>query len=60
MQASIGEEGVLLSRQESLVMELKYPLKIHLAQRQHPLEFFHWEVGVESFSLIEYYAACIA
>lgn len=56
--ASMREEG-FLQQTELLVMELKYCLKMYLVQRQHPLEFCHWEVGVESLKLIQCYAVCI-
>lgn len=56
--ASMREEG-FLQQTELLVMELKYPVKMYLVQRQQPLEFCRWEVGVESLKLIQCYAVCI-
>lgn len=58
MRASTREEG-FLQQTEPLVMKLKYPLKMYLDQRQHPLEFSHWEGGVECLKLIQCYAVCI-
>lgn len=58
VRASTREEG-FLQQAEPLVTELKYPLNMYLVQRQHPLEFCRWEVGVKSLKLIQCYAVCI-